>query len=1062
MIPEHQMPFFRALLTTRRSVALVATVLFATSCSDRPLPIDPSAVEPQLAASLDVASTSGVVISQVYGGGGTSGATLRNDFVELFNAGTTPVTLTGWSIQYASATGTSWQVTNLTGTIQPGAYYLVQQAQGSGGTANLPTPDASGSIAMSATNGKVALALTQTALSGSCPTTGVADFVGFGSTANCFEGAAATPTLSNTTAAFRGTNGCADTDQNGDDFTTGTPAPRNSSTATIVCPPPPPPPPATVASITPADGALEAPLNTNIAITFSRAVTASATAFSLNCSVSGLVTTTRTGGPTAFTLDPDATLAQGETCTVTVQATEVVNAANIPMAADFTASFTTASPAACTAPFTPIFAIQGNGASAAITGPAVTQGVVVGDYEGPSPTLRGFYLQALTGDGNTATSDGIFVFNGSNNNVSLGDIVRVSGTAADFQDQTQISASTVTVCGTGTVTPVDVTLPVPSADYLERFEGMLVRFPQALTVTEHFQLGRFGQVVMSSGGRLAQPTNVFAPGAAALVLQAQNNLNRIIVDDALQNQNADPILFGRGGSPLSASSTLRGGDQATGIVGVLTYTWAGNSASGNAYRLRPVGALGGGVPNFIAANPRPASPAPVGGSLTVASFNVLNYFNTFGNGNCTNGFSGGTTDCRGASNANEFERQRVKIITALAAMNADIVGLMEIENDGYGATSAVQDLVNQLNAVTAPGRYAFIDADAGTGMLNALGTDGIKVALIYQPAMVTPTGRTAALNTVSFVTGGDTGPRNRPALAQAFLRADGGRLVVAVNHLKSKGSACDAPDLNDGQGNCAAVRTAAAAELAAWLALDPTDTGERDALIIGDLNSYAMEDPITAIRNAGYTNLVATFGGQDAYGYAFDGQWGYLDHALASATLGAQVTGVTKWHINADEPVALDYNTEFKTAGLQASLYAPDAFRSSDHDPVIVGLNLRAPTVSYTFGGFLAPIHGGTAMTLADAGSTIPVRFSLGGDQGSNIFLAGFPASRPVSCTTGDVLGGFTSANNPGGSALSYGRGNRVYNFGWKTELAWAGSCRELVLRFQDETQERVVVDFRN
>jgi predicted extracellular nuclease len=972
MIPEQLMSLSRVLLTLRRSVALVTTVLLASGCSDRPLPIAPSAAGPQLAAALGSASASGVVISQVYGGGGNSGAPYTNDFVELFNAGTGPVSIAGWSIQYASATGTgalganAGQLVALAGSIAPGTYHLVQLGGGVTGVA-LPTPDVTGTINMSASSGKVALVRQATGLGcngGSTPCDAaqlalIEDLVGFGS-ANFFEGTA-TPTLSNTTAALRKANGAQDTDNNAADFEVGAPTPRNSSFG---------------------------------------------------------------GGGGDDDDDSD--------------------------------------PIACATPFTPIFAIQGNGAAAAITGEVVTRGVVVGDYEGPSPALRGFYLQDATGDGNAATSDGIFVFNGNNNSVSLGDVVLVAGSAAEFQGQTQISATTVTVCGTGTVTPVDVTLPVPSADYLERVEGMLVRFPQTLTVTEHFQLGRFGQVVMSSNGRLAQPTNVVAPGAAALALQAQNDLNRLIVDDALQNQNADPILFGRGGNPLSASNTLRGGDHATGMVGVLSYTWAGNSASGNAYRLRPVGALGGGVPNFIAANARPAVPAPVGGTLKVASFNVLNYFNTFGNANCTNGTAGATTDCRGANNATEFERQRAKTVAALTTMDADIVGLMEIENDGYGATSAVQDLVNALNDATAPGRYAFIDADGGTGELNALGTDAIKVALIYQPAKVTPTGRTAALNTTSFVTGGDADARNRPALAQAFKRADGGRLVVAVNHLKSKGSACDAPDLGDGQGNCAAVRTAAAQELVAWLAADPTDTGELDALIIGDLNSYAMEDPITAIRNAGYTNLISAFGGPTAYGYAFDGQWGYLDHALASATLAAQVTGVTEWHINADEPVALDYNTEFKSAGQVTSLFAADLFRSSDHDPVIVGLNLTPPSASYTFGGFLAPIRGGTTMTVADAGSTIPVRFSLGGDQGSSIFLAGFPASRPVSCSTGEVLGGFTTARNPGGSALSYGRGNRVYHFGWKTELAWAGSCRELVLRFQDETQETFVADFRN
>jgi uncharacterized protein len=982
MIPEHSMPFSRVLLALRRSVALVTVLVFATGCSDRPLPVEASTFQPELAALLDAASTSGVVISQVYGGGGNSGAPYTHDYVELFNAGTVPVTLTGRSIQYASATGTGNfggnPVVALSGTLPAGGYVLVRLAGGTNGVA-LPAPDIIGTINMAGGAGKVALVNSTTGLAcngGSAPCSPeqlaqIEDLVGYGS-ANFFEGATAAPALSNTTAGFRGNNGCSDTNNNGADFTSGAPAPRNTATPLNPCGP---------------------------------------------------------GGGGDDDDDDD----------------EVV-----------------LNPIACDATFQSIPAIQGSGPDAAITGPVVTQGVVIGDYEGPAPTLRGFYIQALVGDGNPATSDGIFVFNGNNNSVSLGDIVRVAGNAGEFQNQTQISASTVTVCGTGTITPVDVTLPVPSADYLERYEGMLVRFPQTLTVTEHFQLGRFGQVVMSSNGRLAQPTNVVAPGAAALALQAQNNLNRLIVDDALQNQNADPILFGRGGNPLSAGNTLRGGDQATGMVGVLTFTWAGNAASGNAYRLRPVGALGGGIPNFIAANPRPASPAPVGGSLKVASFNVLNYFNTIGNTSCTTGVGGAATDCRGADNVTELDRQRSKLIAALVAMDADIVGLMEIENDGYGATSAVQDLVNLLNDATAPGRYAFIDADAGTGTLNALGTDAIKVALIYQPAKVTPTGRTAALNTTSFVTGGDGSPRNRPALAQAFRRADGGRLVVAVNHLKSKGSACDAPDSGDGQGNCAAVRTAAATELAAWLALDPTDTGEQDALIIGDLNAYAMEDPITAIRSAGYTNLISTFVGPNAYGYAFDGQWGYLDHALASTTLAGQVTGVTKWHINADEPNVLDFNTEFKSAGQVSSLFAADAFRSSDHDPVIVGLNLTPPPVSYTFGGFLAPIQGGAGMTMADAGSTIPVRFTLGGDFGTKIFSPGFPASRPVSCTTGEVLGGFTSATTPGRSALSYSRGNRVYHYGWKTEAEWAGSCRELVLRFQDETQASVVLDFRN
>ena len=599
---------------------------------------------------------------------------------------------------------------------------------------------------------------------------------------------------------------------------------------------------------------------------------------------------------------------------------------------------------ACGRPYTSASTIQGRGPIAPLDKQTITtEGVVVGDFEGPSPALRGFYLQDPRGDGDPATSDAVFVFGGNDDEVKLGDVVRVAGTVAEFQGQTQVSASLITVCGSGAnITPTDVTLPVPSADHLERFEGMLVRLPQTLHVTEHFQLGRFGQVVMSSEGRLVQPTSIHAPGAEAAALQARNNLNRIVIDDALNNQNPDPIVFGRGGSPLTADNTLRGGDQATGIVGVLTHTWGGNSASGNTYRVRPVNALGGGVPNFVAANPRSSEPAPVGGTLKVATMNLLNYFNTIGSG-CGNPAGGTATDCRGAENTAEFERQAQKTVAAILAMNVDVLGLVEIENDGYGPQSAVADLVNRLNAATRPGVFAFVDVDAATGQTNALGTDAIKVGLIYKPARVKPVGTTAALNSAAFVNGEDGDPRNRPALTQAFEQPNRARFIVSVNHFKSKGSACNLPDAGDGQGNCNAVRARAAGELAKWLAGNPTRTGDPDVLILGDLNSYAMEDPIMALKAAGFSDLIAERGGQNAYSYAFDGQWGYLDHALASASMAAQVTGVTEWHINADEPSVLDYNTEFKSSGQVSALYAPDPYRVADHDPVIVGLTLKPP-----------------------------------------------------------------------------------------------------------------------
>jgi predicted extracellular nuclease len=722
--------------------------------------------------------------------------------------------------------------------------------------------------------------------------------------------------------------------------------------------------PPAVNSTTPANNASGVPLNSDVVINFSEPVNVAGNWFTISCTSSGARDTTNTvvtGGPSSFTLNPNIDFTAGESCTATVAAAGVTDLDGTPdnLAADYIFSFTafTAPPPTCNLPFTRIYDVQGTTDTSPLSGTITSvQGVVVGDYEGSSPNLRGFNLQDAAGDGDPATSDGIFVFNFNNNSVTLGSLVSVTGQVQEFQGQTQISNLTgLEICSTGaSVTPADVTLPFPTADYPERYEGMLVRFPQNLFVTEHFQLGRFGQIVASANDRLRQPTQLAAPGAPAQALQAQNNLNRIIVDDALNNQNADPIVFGRDGNFLSAANTLRGGDTFSNAVGVLTYNWAGNGASPNAYRLRPIDALSTTIANFVQfapANPRPPAQQPVSGTLKVASINLLNFFNTFGN-NCTLGAGGAATDCRGADNQAEFDRQVPKTVANITGTGTDVIGIVEIENDGYGPTSAIQTLVNALNAATAPNTYAFIDVDAQTGQVNALGNDAIKVGFVYKPASVTPVSSTAVLNTGAFgvfsTTQGLT-QRSRPALAQAFQQnANNEVVVVSINHLKSKGSSCSDnigpvgpdPDAGDGQGNCNLTRKAAAQELAAWLATNPTGSTDPDVLIIGDLNSYAKEDPITALMGAGYTNLIEQKIGTNAYSYAFDGQWGYLDHALASSSLVSQVVEVAEWHINADEPTVLDYNTNFKSAGQQSSLFAPDAFRSSDHDPVIVGLNL--------------------------------------------------------------------------------------------------------------------------
>jgi hypothetical protein len=279
-------------------------------------------------------------------------------------------------------------------------------------------------------------------------------------------------------------------------------------------------------------------------------------------------------------------------------------------------------------------------------------------------------------------------------------------------------------------------------------------------------------------------------------------------------------------------------------------------------------------------------------------------------------------------------------------LGTDIIGLNELENtagvDPLG--DPTNGIVAGLNSALGAGTYDYINT-------GTIGTDAIRVGMIYKPGKVTPVGPFKVLTTAVDPRFLDT--KNRPALAQTFEEvATGARFTLVVNHLKSKGSDCNDvgdPDTGDGQGNCKVTRTKAAQALVDWLATDPTGSGDPDFLIMGDLNSYAKEDPIDAIRagaddTAGtgddYTNLIAQYQGAYAYSYVFDGQSGYLDHALANANLAPQVTGAADWHINADEPDLLDYDTSFKPPA-QDAIYEPNAYRSSDHDPVVVGLNLR-------------------------------------------------------------------------------------------------------------------------
>ena len=376
--------------------------------------------------------------------------------------------------------------------------------------------------------------------------------------------------------------------------------------------------------------------------------------------------------------------------------------------------------------------MQGTGETSPYSGTVVSvRGVVVGDYEGASPNLRGWYIQD-EGDGDPLTSDAIYVFDfdTATDQVSAGQLISITGLATEFSGQTQLTNFTLQVCGAAALpAPVDVSLPFANASVPERYEGMLVRLPQDLTVTDNFPLGRFGAVRVSANGRLFNPTNIITPGAPAIAQQAANNLNLLFIDDPLNNQNPDPVIFGGASAQLDFTNTLRTGYTTTNVIGVMTYGWGGNVASPNAYRVRPIV-----TPYFSApANPRPAAPPlPPTTTLVVASANLLNFMNDIGS-SC--GTVGTDNVCRGATNAAEFARQWPKTVANIIGTGADVVGFMEMENDGYGPLSAMQFLADKLNAVAGSGTYTFINPDITNGV-NSMGADAIKNGFYYKPGRI--------------------------------------------------------------------------------------------------------------------------------------------------------------------------------------------------------------------------------------------------------------------------------------------------------------------------------------
>jgi uncharacterized repeat protein (TIGR01451 family) len=599
------------------------------------------------------------------------------------------------------------------------------------------------------------------------------------------------------------------------------------------------------------------------------------------------------------------------------------------------------------------------------------EGVVTSNLLG---TLQGFFLQEedADADADPNTSEGIFVFCSSctANAVAEGQRVRVNGTVQEFFGMTELSATPANVVVTDAgnhlaeVTPVHVALPIGGNvnSFYESVEGMLVQY-DTLTVTEYFQLFRYGQVVLVGGDRPRTFTEDNTPDAVGYAAHLDALAHRqVILDDDRDGDEAAllqpdgqraaywPHTNGGFSLGVQGQDWFRGGDQVNGLVGVVQWARPSGVASpASTWRIRPSASY---PVTFTPMNPRPLTPPDVGGSIRAVGMNLLNYFTTIdttsssSSGPCG---PGGTLDCRGADSVAELNRQRARAALVICTLNPDVAAFMELENTTPTAT--INDLLGAVNTSCGGAHpYAFVN----TG--GTLGTDAIRVMQVYRTGVLSPVGSPIV----------DLDPvHNRPPTAQGFDVVDatnpafGQRFIVVANHLKSKGSCPGSgadDDQNDGQGCWAATRTDQATRTMTWINSTVVPAyGSSNVLLLGDFNSYAHETPVTTLEAGGYHDLETELHGTNAYSYLFSGELGHLDFAFANASLQSQITGADAWHINADEVDLFDYNDEIKDTGEATFEEKPDgsalnpartlwdsvnvgAFRASDHDPVVVGL----------------------------------------------------------------------------------------------------------------------------
>ncbi|PWN02906.1 hypothetical protein DJ010_10975 [Nocardioides silvaticus] len=939
----------------------------------------------------------GLVIKEVYGGGGNSNATFTNDFIELYNSSAGPISLNGKSLQYraAATTGAATNVFSLPNVeVGPGEHYLVQCAGGATGVP-LPQPADTTSCGLNLSgtagqiylvNGTAGIAAQTNAAAPWTFAASVIDFVGFGGTAAIYEGAGRTPSLANNTQSVSRDATGTDTDNNNTDFT-------------VTSPPTPTPKPAGVLAVT--DPGPKSGVVGEAIASFTMAATGGTSPYTWSATglPNGVNINSTTGQVTGT---PSAVC----TCTVTVTATDATNATDTQ---DFT--FTVAAGV----DITPIHEIQGTGARSPFAPPTgggagtvkSVEGVVTAIYR--TGGFNGMFVQTAgtggTTDATPGASDALFIFGGSNMvnipaGVVLGDSVRVTGPVSEFNDSTQITpanAAAVVELSTplAAVTPLEIAYPTTNAGR-EAHEGMLLAPTDDFTVTNNFQTNGFAEIGLATGDLpLKQPTEFAAPGTpAADAVLAENAERAITLDDGStfnylgNNTNKGvplPWLTGTTSPPRVGAAAE--------FHAPVILDWRNNI-----WKFQPQAQItdsGSSLVTFENTRADNLAPADVGGDISIATFNVLNFFNTTGEAyanadNATNppqdlrctyfndreGNRIGNDSCgvqnlddpdtpeneastnngsgpRGAATDASLARQQAKLVHTINTMDASIIALEEMENSIKmpGETNrddAVSYLVGLLNAAS-PGKWKFVRSPGEATTASAVAEqDAIRPAFIYQPALVQPVGQSDILfGTTQFANA-------REPLAQAFKAVgapNSDAFAVIVNHFKSKGDSCTTAEQTTKPWKCAPGDNANSEFVGAFngdrqrqatrlvqFADDFAAARDIEAVFLaGDFNAYTKERPIGILEEGGY-ELIESTDNPDEESYSFNGLSGSLDHVLGNDAAMELVTDADIWEINANESVAYQYSRYNYNATI---LFNPDdPFATSDHNPEIVGLDL--------------------------------------------------------------------------------------------------------------------------